>query len=149
MRKTGGVGRGYSDSMTVSDQNNLDVWDTWLSGMTFGVGERADGEPWIFLEHVDGGSLPVLRDGFLGFDLIEGTTQEEAQELAAMLRRRVRFVTYTGDCSWPEFSGKFGREQAKKIAELDGLDSPARRALINEILMRAGLDMVDFDADPE
>ena len=70
MRKTVGVGRGYSDSMTVSDQNNLDVWDTWLSGMTFGVGERADGEPWIFIEHVDGGSLPVLRDGFLGFDLI-------------------------------------------------------------------------------
>ena len=60
MRKTVGVGRGYSDSMAGTDQNNLDVWDTWLSGMTFGVGERADGEPWIFLEHVEGGSLPVL-----------------------------------------------------------------------------------------
>jgi hypothetical protein len=52
------------------------------------------GEYWIVLEafHED---LDVLAAGFLGFDLPEGTTANQAEEIATYLNENIRAVSYT------------------------------------------------------
>ena len=52
------------------------------------------GEIWISLEPY-GDDLEILKDGFLGFDLPEGTTVEEGQEIAQYLNEKIRRVSYT------------------------------------------------------
>ncbi len=51
------------------------------------------GEYGIALEafHED---LDVLGGGFLGFDLLEGTTVNQAEEIAAYLNEKIRAVSY-------------------------------------------------------
>jgi hypothetical protein len=58
------------------------------------VKEAGDGTPWIMFEPRDE-SLSILGNGFLGLDLQEGVTFEEAQELSEKLREMVRSVSYT------------------------------------------------------
>ncbi len=60
----------------------------------FAVKEFSDGTPWIMLER-RGEGLGVLGEGFLGFDLIEGTSLREAEKIAERLRQSVRSVSYT------------------------------------------------------
>jgi len=48
--------------------------------MSFKVKEFTDGQPWIFLEPVDE-DLIVLGNGFLGFDLPNGTTRKQKRSL--------------------------------------------------------------------
>lgn len=60
----------------------------------FVVKEYGDGTPWIMLER-SGQGLDVFGNGFIGIDLNEGTTLQEAEALATALRRSVRAVTYT------------------------------------------------------
>ena len=52
------------------------------------------GEYWIVLEafHED---LDLLATGYLGFDLPEGTTANQAEEIAAYLNENIRAVSYT------------------------------------------------------
>jgi hypothetical protein len=52
------------------------------------------GEYWIVLEafHED---LDLLANAFLGFDLREGTTVNQAEEIAAYLNENIRAVSYT------------------------------------------------------
>ena len=52
-------------------------------------------QPWIFMELLRGKSLSILKSGFLGFDLPEGTTYEQASEFAALLNEKVTVVHYT------------------------------------------------------
>jgi hypothetical protein len=60
----------------------------------FAVKERADATPWIMLE-CSGKGLDVLGNGFIGLDLKEGTTLQEAETLAATLRQNITTVPYT------------------------------------------------------
>jgi hypothetical protein len=59
------------------------------------VKEYGDGVPWLMLELLEGEELPVLRRGFLGLDLRQGTTYEEAQALANSLNELLAYTTYT------------------------------------------------------
>jgi hypothetical protein len=60
----------------------------------FAVKEFGDGTPWIMLER-SGKGLDVLGNGFIGFDLREGISLQEAENLADILRRNVSAVSYT------------------------------------------------------
>jgi hypothetical protein len=52
------------------------------------------GDHWIVLEPLDG-DLNVLNGCFLGFDLSEGTTANQAEEVAAFLNENILSVSYT------------------------------------------------------
>jgi hypothetical protein len=60
----------------------------------FAVKEFGDGTPWIMLERSEN-ALDVLGDGFLGFDLKEGTSLQEAEKIARFLRQNIRSISYT------------------------------------------------------
>jgi hypothetical protein len=64
----------------------------------FAVKEFGDGTPWIMLEP-SGERLGVLGNGFLGFDLRNGTAIQDAEKLAERLRQMVLSVSFT---SFPE-----------------------------------------------
>lgn len=59
--------------------------------------EYVSGQPWIALELLDGAPIPPLTRGFIGFDLREGATIEDAKKVEAFLNQHVTNVTYTGD----------------------------------------------------
>lgn len=60
----------------------------------FAVKEFNDGTPWIAFEPLQG-NLAILKGGMLGFDLREGTTLEEAHQLASLLHEKVNGVSFT------------------------------------------------------
>lgn len=60
----------------------------------FSVKEFGDGTPWIMLER-GGSSLAVLGGGFLGLELKKGTSMNQAEKIAQLLRRSVQAVSYT------------------------------------------------------
>lgn len=62
--------------------------------VAFTVQEVARGEPWIRLEPLDK-TLKVLGNGFLGFELPEGTTINTAEEIATFLQENISSVSYT------------------------------------------------------
>lgn len=61
----------------------------------FTVREYGDGTPWIGLETHDGKELRGLGDGFLGFDLPDGTTYERAKAIAEWLKENIKAVSHT------------------------------------------------------
>jgi hypothetical protein len=61
----------------------------------FNVKYYPEGQPWICMEPLDS-SISPLKEGFIGFDLADGTTQEQAIEIAAYLDSKLLRVTYTG-----------------------------------------------------
>ncbi len=56
--------------------------------------EYGDGTPWIICEP-QGPEIPALSGGFIGFDLEPGTSLQEADRIAAMLRNKVTHVSVT------------------------------------------------------
>lgn len=60
----------------------------------FAVKEHRDGSPFIMLEPRSG-DLKVLGDGFLTLELAEGTSTQQARELADRLNGAVERVSYT------------------------------------------------------
>ena len=46
-------------------------------------------------QHVPG--IPMLRYGSLRLDLADDVTRQEAEEIAALLNRRVHSIVYTGE----------------------------------------------------
>ncbi len=62
----------------------------------FTVRTSLDAPPWIALEPLSG-TLPILQKGSIGFDLYEGTTKEQADEIVDALNDNVESVSYTGD----------------------------------------------------
>jgi len=67
---------------------------TERASYVFAVKEFGDGKPWIMLER-SGKGLEVVGNGFVGLELREGITLEEAERLAEMLRESVSAVSYT------------------------------------------------------
>ena len=67
---------------------------TQRAKFSFTPSRYPSGEYWIVLEafHED---LDVLNAGYLGFDLPEGTTANQAEEIAAYLNENIRAVSYT------------------------------------------------------
>ena len=53
---------------------------------TFVVKEGSQGKPWIAAEQLTGG-------GLICFDLVPGTTIDQAQELARHMRKHIRGIT--------------------------------------------------------
>lgn len=68
----------------------------------FTVKERADGEPFIVAELLEGYGLPALDNGFLGFTLRPGTTIEQAHALAKMMRQMIGGLSHTLSLERPE-----------------------------------------------
>jgi hypothetical protein len=62
--------------------------------VVFRVEEVSGGEPWIRLELIDK-DLRVLGNGFLGFELLEGTTINTAEEIATFLQENISSLSYT------------------------------------------------------
>jgi hypothetical protein len=60
----------------------------------FTVKEYNGGQPWIRLEN-SREDLTPLKEGFLGLDLLEGTSYEEARNIAKYLNSQIANVTYT------------------------------------------------------
>ena len=60
----------------------------------FNVKEFPDGQPWICMEPFDSVLTP-LKSGFIGFDLADGTTLKQAEEIAAYLDSKLIRVSYT------------------------------------------------------
>lgn len=61
----------------------------------FAVKEYGDGTPWIMLELRQAPDLPCVGDGFLGFDLKEGTDIRRASEIARFLNQTIASVSHT------------------------------------------------------
>lgn len=57
--------------------------------------EEADGTPWIICEPQGKIEIAALRGGFIGFDLKPGTSLQEAEKLAALLRDTITNVAVT------------------------------------------------------
>jgi hypothetical protein len=60
----------------------------------FTVKEYGNGKPWLMCEPMDR-ELDIVGDGFLGRDLPEGTTYEEAQRIARFVNENITHVSYT------------------------------------------------------
>jgi hypothetical protein len=55
--------------------------------------------------------LPILSDGFIGLELKEGTSREDAMTLIDQLDHMVSYVTYTGgQPAWNPAAGRSGRK---------------------------------------
>ena len=60
----------------------------------FRTRETANRDPLIVLEPLRG-HLKILDGGFLSFDLPEGTTINQAEEIAAYLNEKIEAISYT------------------------------------------------------
>ncbi len=60
----------------------------------YAVKEDAGGEAWIACEPLNG-DLSILKNGFLGFELPEGTTYKRAQEIASFLSDNTIAISFT------------------------------------------------------
>jgi hypothetical protein len=60
----------------------------------FEVKEYEGGQPWIIMNPLSG-EIPPLKEGFLGFDLLPGTTLAKAKKIAELLNREIIHVSYT------------------------------------------------------
>lgn len=67
---------------------------TERSRYAFTVKEFADGTPWIACEPLHS-NIEHLKNGILGFDLPEGTSYEEATQIANYMSEHIAQVTYT------------------------------------------------------
>ncbi len=62
----------------------------------FAVKEHEGGQPWIMVGPMRSKSnISVFKRGFLGFDLPDGVSYEDAQQLAETLDEKIKNVTYT------------------------------------------------------
>jgi hypothetical protein len=73
----------------------MDTSRTDRSKYHYEVKEYADGQPWIMGEPLEGPDLPIPGQWFLGFDLTEGTTLEQAEEVAAFMNRHLTAISLT------------------------------------------------------
>ena len=62
--------------------------------VVFRVKKSVSGDFWISLEPFER-NLKVLGNGFLSFDLPEGTTINKAEEIAAFLQENINDISYT------------------------------------------------------
>jgi len=67
---------------------------TQRTNCTFSVSEHNGAQPWIMIE-TDRPGLTVLGNGFLGLDLRDDISFDDALKLAELLRDNVASVSYT------------------------------------------------------
>jgi hypothetical protein len=60
----------------------------------FTVKEFADGTPWIMTEPLHK-TMPILDEAFIGFDLPDGTTFEQARKVAAFMDENLAGISVT------------------------------------------------------
>jgi hypothetical protein len=77
----------------------VDRTETHRAGYKLTVKESANGRPWLMFEPLRA-VVPILRingksEGFLGFEVSEGTTYVQAWEIARYLNEHVEQVTCT------------------------------------------------------
>jgi hypothetical protein len=60
--------------------------------VTFAVKQYTSGKPWIGIEQLRGN---VKLPGLVRFDLRDGTTSEQAEEIAKHLREHIEYLTLT------------------------------------------------------
>ncbi len=105
--------------------------DTWDMRPLFALKAHTHGQPFIVVEGM-GGSLPVLEDGFLSFELPEDMTPERAEEIVDFLNGSICSVAYTGSPR-PEWKdrpglGAMAREKRKpRLVTTDGAPVNERR----------------------
>jgi len=58
---------------------------------TFAVTAFVSGRPWIVAEPIEG----YLPDRVIGFHLVDGITFEQANEIAAFMRKHIRGMNFT------------------------------------------------------
>lgn len=68
---------------------------TKRSEVTFTVKEFESGQPWIALEILRGDVTPKDLGGLVGFDLKQGTSLEDAKEIARYLREKIERISLT------------------------------------------------------
>jgi hypothetical protein len=70
--------------------------DTWGQLIDFKFRSYGYRQPFIMVQRLEGLSLPCLGDGWIGFELRDGLTDSESNELLGMMRSRIRGMTYNG-----------------------------------------------------
>jgi len=68
--------------------------ETERTGCTFSISEHDGTDPWIMIETYSPG-LKVLGNGFIGLEMREDISFEDAQRLAELLRDKVAKISYT------------------------------------------------------
>lgn len=68
----------------------------------FKVSEVPDGTPWIMTEPIRG-TMPVLENAFIGFDLPNGTSFQRAKEVAHYMNENLAGISMTIFDSHPMF----------------------------------------------
>jgi hypothetical protein len=59
----------------------------------FTVKESPSGRPWLYMDLLDG--ISPLEHGFIGFDLEQGTSLDQAKEIANFINSKLVTVSYT------------------------------------------------------
>jgi hypothetical protein len=67
---------------------------TEQSNCTFSVSEHSDAHPWIMIE-TDRPGLRGLGNGFIGLQMREDISFDDASKLAQLLRDNVTAISYT------------------------------------------------------
>jgi hypothetical protein len=68
--------------------------ETDRTGCTFSVSEHDGIDPWIMIETRSPG-LKILGNGFIGLEMREDISFEDAAKLAELLREKVARISYT------------------------------------------------------
>jgi hypothetical protein len=69
--------------------------ETERESYRFRVKESESGPNWICLESASQNEISALKGGFLGFDLPEGTSLEEAEQLVELLNQKITTISFT------------------------------------------------------
>ena len=67
---------------------------TDVTDCLFEVKDRSDGTFWIMVNPYKPG-LPILENGFIGFEFREKMTMKEADDFARLLHEKIKSVSYT------------------------------------------------------
>jgi hypothetical protein len=68
--------------------------ETERTRCTFSVSEHNGTDPWIMIE-TDSPGLKILGNGFIGLEMREDISFEDAAKLAELLRDKVAKISYT------------------------------------------------------
>jgi hypothetical protein len=59
------------------------------------VKESVEGKPYLAFELLEGNEIPIIKDSNIGFFLEEGTSYEEAKELAGSINEKLSCLYIT------------------------------------------------------
>ena len=85
----------YPTGIAKRRRTQMTVSATQRARSYFRACETSDGTPWIICEPQGKVEIAALRGGFIGFDLKPGTSLQEAEKLAELLRGKFTEVSVT------------------------------------------------------